>query len=202
LPTLRELYQKIVRSTFPNFRPRNDFDLMELGAGGYDDVLEEDLRDYLDEDWEEFVEAMGGDAVYVLGLVQLKLNERPYVTGTKPSAGSPDTIIKRIPGSKYCLRIWPGSPDRREHCVDFALAEDTDRPVKPPGGYELCVESPTNRSWLGVGLNALKTLEEIMGVPKEQRKPEEAKFIVLDGMTCLLKCPRGIDDVRIDIPVR
>ncbi|KAI0705486.1 hypothetical protein C8Q76DRAFT_630684, partial [Earliella scabrosa] len=201
-PTLRELYQGIVRSTFPNVRPRSDFDLMELGAGGYEDVSEEDLIDCLDEDWEAFVEAMGGDAVHSLGLIQLKLNERPHVTGTKPSPGSADVIIQPIPGSEYCLRIWPGSLERREHCVDFVLAEDTNRPVGPPRRYKLCVDSPTNRRWFGIGLKALKTLEEIMGVPKSQRKPEEVKFVVLDGMSCVLTGPKGIDDVRIDIPVR
>ncbi len=89
-----------------------------------------------------------------------------------------------------------------EYCLDYVLADDTSKAVNKPDGYELTLHIPTEMPWLSVGGQPLDSLESSFGVGKISDGQE--RFVVLDGMICVLEYPEQGEDgpVCFTVPVR
>ena len=111
-----------------------------------------------------------------------------------------------IPESPYSLRLWPGSPYRREYCLDFVYANHTTKSLKKPQGYELTVHVPMGSlPWLGIGEQPLRSIEENFAIAPEDTHEEEERFILRDGLVCVLTyAAQGHEarEVRFEVPVR
>ena len=85
--------------------------------------------------------------------------------------------------------------------MDFVRTA-TGEPVNSPFPHELwCVQDP-DTPWLEpVTLSRLSTIESSFGIGSGKLLPGEEKYILRDGLTCLLKCP-GKKDVRFTVPKR
>ena len=85
--------------------------------------------------------------------------------------------------------------------MDFVRTA-TGEPVNSPFPHELwCVQNP-NTPWLeSVIPSRLSTIESSFGIGSGKVLPGEEKYILRDGLTCLLKRP-GKKDVRFTVPIR
>ncbi len=113
-------------------------------------------------------------------------------------------MIIPIPNSPYSLRMWPGPVSEHQFCMDYVLANDTNKAVNRPTGYNLTFHVPTPLPWLGVGEQALHSVEANFGIPDEDILPGEEKFVVSDGVVCTLEYPEqdAGSVVRIEVPKR
>lgn len=102
--------------------------------------------------------------------------------------------------------MWPGSPTRREYCLDFVYADDTTKSLKKPRGYELVVHVPMGSlPWLGIGEQPLDSIEHNFAILPKDTHDEEERFILRDGLVCVLTYPaEGYEapEVRFEVPVR
>ncbi|KAI0701423.1 hypothetical protein C8T65DRAFT_579678 [Cerioporus squamosus] len=201
--TVRDLYEEIIRVRYPGYKPKNDFELFALGGSDYSYVEEGGLEAHLAEEWSDMVAQLGGPDLVMVEVCS-SLDAVAEVTGEKPLPGAPDVKIIPIPGSPYALRLWPGAISEREFCVDYVLADDTSKSVNKPPGYELTLHVPTPLPWLGIGGQALDSLETNFGIQEDDILQGEEKFVVLDGMICTLEYPeQGAGGaVRFEVPVR
>lgn len=117
----------------------------------------------------------------------------------KPSAGDAGVFTRPIPGSSYSLRLFPGSPARKEYCLDF-VKTSTGLSVNSPFEFELwSIGSSTTAP--GCGPVRLRSLECSWGYSQKDIPPGAEKFVLRDGMTCMLKRP-GHKPVRFTVPKR
>ena len=88
--------------------------------------------------------------------------------------------------------------------MDFVRTE-TGKSVNTPAGYELWSipdpDTPTHHLQSPDLSMRLRSLESCFGVTRDRLLPGEEKFILRDGLTCLLKRP-GKRDVRFNVPIR
>ena len=85
--------------------------------------------------------------------------------------------------------------------MDFVRTA-TGEPVNSPFPHELwCVQDP-DTPWLEpTTFSRLSTIESSFGIGSGKLLPGEEKYILRDGLTCLLKRP-GKKDVRFTVPIR
>ncbi|RPD60450.1 hypothetical protein L226DRAFT_428799, partial [Lentinus tigrinus ALCF2SS1-7] len=206
VPTARELYTQIVRTRYPDYQPQNDFELFVLGCDDLGDVEAEQLPMRLAREWSQFILMQGNDPAAAMACITELLEEPAEVTGVKPSPGDPDVVIIAIPGSSYSLRMWPGSLTRREYCLDFVYANNTDKSLKHPQGYSFDVYAPmSTRPWLGIGAQTLHSIEHNFGIPHQDVGEENEKIILRDGLLCVLTYTAEGGhrrEVRFEVPVR
>ena len=107
--------------------------------------------------------------------------------------------MRQIPRSKYSIRLFPGSPALREYCLDFVETR-SGRPVNSPFEFGLwTIGNHTARHVYGPV--RLRSLESAFGYSQRDILPGEEKFVLSDGMTCLLT-RRGHKPVRFTVPTR
>ncbi len=81
--------------------------------------------------------------------------------------------------------------------MDF-VRTDTGKPVNSPFQYELWRTADV----LSARPSArLTSMERTWGIKQKDIDPGEEKFLLRDGMTCVLKRP-GCKDLRFTVPVR
>lgn len=117
----------------------------------------------------------------------------------KPSRGDAGVLIRPIPGSSCSLRLFPGSPSRKEYCLDFVNSA-TGLPVNTPFEFELWSLGSSSTPYACPPAR-LRSLERSWGyLPKDIPAGAE-KFVLSDGMTCMLTRP-GHKTVRFTVPIR
>ncbi|KAI9060941.1 hypothetical protein FKP32DRAFT_1594940 [Trametes sanguinea] len=123
-------------------------------------------------------------------------------TGMKPRPGevSKYVHVRPIPDSKYSIRLFPGSISAAEYCMDF-IDSATGEPVNSPFEFELWGVSDPDTPWLGMPSQQLRSIERTHGIKQEDIRPGHEKFILRDGLTCVLIRP-GKPGVRFTVPVR
>ncbi|KAI0688970.1 hypothetical protein C8Q76DRAFT_765596 [Earliella scabrosa] len=184
-----------IRKTFPNFVPRNDFDILALSDNRYHGS-EAEIYTWLDGELAILVEAMG-DVESAIAGAEAILGVCENITGAKPTTTTPHVFVRPIPHSPYSLRLFPGSVSLKEFCMDFVHTK-TGRPVNSPFPFELWSTSgqfhcqPTVR---------LVSLERLWGHSQKSVAPGEEKFVLREGTTCILRRP-GRRDLRFTVPVR
>ena len=96
------------------------------------------------------------------------------------------------------MRLFPGSLTSREYCLDYVSGTDHSKAVDAPfSECELYVAQgqgwPLTRMW---------TVEEGAGIPSDQVRPGCEKYILRDGMRCVLVRPEVKAAVEFFIPQR
>lgn len=111
----------------------------------------------------------------------------------KPLPDTPNVFVRPIPHSSYAFRLFPGALSRREFCMDFVHAH-SGQPVNSPFAFELWALSdglhPSQR---------IRPLECVWGYTQDKIAPGEEKFLLKDGMTCIIRRP-GHKDLRFTVP--
>ncbi|RPD55209.1 hypothetical protein L226DRAFT_526143 [Lentinus tigrinus ALCF2SS1-7] len=196
---MRDVYLAQIRTRFPGFVPQNDVDLLALGGGSYKGP-EEGLRAWLDNELASMV-ALVGDAQRAIEAAQDILSAPGIVTGLKPQPGDTGEgiFVRQIPRSEYSIRLFPGTPAMREYCLDFVETR-TGQPVNSPFKFELWLIG-NGTSPHAHGRVRLRSLESAFGYLPQDISPGAEKFVLTDGMTCLLTRP-GHKPVRFTVPTR
>ncbi|KAI0701419.1 hypothetical protein C8T65DRAFT_579624 [Cerioporus squamosus] len=191
--TMRDVYMDNILARYPNFVPRHDFDVFALGDGRYQGP-ESKIRSWLDDEL-----AMIGDTRLAIESARDMLSAPGIATGSKPTPGDAGVFIRQIPRSQYSIRLFPGSPSFRQYCLDF-VETSTHRPVNSPFEFELwAIGSHTSPNVYGPV--RLRSLESAFGYAQRDITPGEEKFVLTDGMTCLLTRP-GHKPIRFTVPTR
>ncbi|KAL7280687.1 hypothetical protein PYCCODRAFT_1432596 [Trametes coccinea BRFM310] len=196
----REFALQNVRSRNPGIEPRNDWELLQLSSRSIKGTPAE-VYAWLDAKYAREVERDGVEEVE--WCVAEMLNTWMEPTGMKPRPGevSKYVHVRPIPDSKYSIRLFPGSISAAEYCMDF-IDSATGEPVNSPFEYELWVVPDPDTPWLGMPMcQQMRSIERIHGIKQEDILPGHEKFILRDGLTCVLNRP-GKPGVRFTVPVR
>ncbi|KAI0715193.1 hypothetical protein C8Q76DRAFT_568810, partial [Earliella scabrosa] len=193
--TIRDLYLERIKEKYPNFTPRNDFEILAIGAGDYKGP-ESHIYEWLDKEFSERVEYQGS-VQRVLSAAEKIIGRRDIITGHKPKRGTPGVFVRPIPQSSYSVRLFPGSPRAKEYCMDF-VHTTTGEPVNSPFAFELwSVANPSTLQPSG----RVFSLEVTWGREEKNLRPGTEKFVLRDGTTYVLK-RRGHRPLRFKVPVR
>ncbi|KAI0671095.1 hypothetical protein C8Q78DRAFT_1033965 [Trametes maxima] len=197
-PTMREICSRAVRKRFPSYTLRNDWELLQLSGGAYKGG-ESGIREYLDRTLVSRVKEFGSHE-RVMSNATTVLNERVECTGMKPDPDDPDVFVQALPDSDYSVRLFPGSLQNSEYCLDFVHSR-TGEPVNSPFKFDLiCVPDPN--APIGSGpVYRMRPLECAFGIEANEIRPGSEKFLFRDGQHCVLRRP-GLRDVRFTIPIR
>ncbi|KAI0691406.1 hypothetical protein C8T65DRAFT_587229 [Cerioporus squamosus] len=194
---MRDVYMSRIRKQFPRFEPRSDLDVLALGGGHYKGT-EAGVYEWLDQKLAIQV-ALWGDVRPAIEGARRALSAEAVVTGLKPAPGDPHVFIRPIPHSRYSIRLFPGSAALKEYCLDF-VKTSTGQPVNSPFEFELWSVG-TSSGPHAHGSVCLRSLESAWGYSPQEVLPGEEKFVLRDGMVCLLKRP-GHKPVRFTVPTR
>ena len=210
---MRDVYLVHIRKRFPRFEPRHDFDILALGDGRYNGP-EQGVYTWLDKELALQVRFLG-DARTAVESAKRALSVEGIVTGVsgiplscrsplmfaqlKPSPSDPHVFIRPIPHSRYSIRLFPGSPALKEYCLDF-VRTSTGQPVNSPFEFELWSVGASS-TLFPCGAVRLRSLESSWGHSRQDVLPGAEKFVLTDGMVCLLKRP-GQKPVRFTVPTR
>ncbi len=106
-----------------------------------------------------------------------------------------------IRDSEYAMRLWPASLARSEHCLDF-IKTKTVKPINVPDDHSIWHMPDPSAPWLqGGGPIELVSLECSFGVQPADIPEGEEKFVLRDGMTCMLTRP-GARAAILTVPLR
>ncbi|KAI0752788.1 hypothetical protein C8Q80DRAFT_1217221 [Daedaleopsis nitida] len=187
--TVREVALQIIRKRYPNFKPRNDYEIVALSGSRYRGP-ESEIPAWLDGEYARQVAVMGS-AEHAIEISEAMLSSREIITGLKLSPGTPNVFVRPILHSSYSIRLFPGSLSSQEFCMDF-VDTSTGRPVNSPFAFELLqVSDPGGTPLPGA---------RIRSIERDISRGEE-KFVLRDGMTCILRRP-GRRDVEFTVPIR
>lgn len=216
---------KSIVEHFPTFKPRGDIDVFVLGSSykWYQGPAHEDhIYAWVDEEFAKRVERGGGEermmqrlsrslnaVVEVTGVRVNSVYARPNVhthalctpqIKPEPAEECPNVFVCPIPNSDFSVRLFPGAFGRQEYCLDF-VRTDTREAVNSPFDFEMwAVPGPSSSPQVVVPMR-IRSLESASGVTPEDMKPGAEKFVLRDGMNCLLKRP-GHRTARFVVPIR
>ncbi|KAI0674828.1 hypothetical protein C8Q78DRAFT_1009110 [Trametes maxima] len=194
----REVYLEIFNKAYPTLLPRDDYDIMMLGANRRTGTKEEILA-WVDRCMEADIEESGSREAVLESAKQL-LDDLVAPTGRKPRPGRDTSHIRPIPNSKYSIRLWPGNPYVNEYCMDI-VDTATKQPVNSPFEFDFWIIPDLDTPWLGGPAGCLRSLERNFGIPQHKILPGEEKWVLRDGQSCLIRRP-GEKDIRFTVPVR
>ena len=115
----------------------------------------------------------------------------------KPEQDTSNVFLRPIPQTPYSIRLFPGSASLQEFCMDF-VHTSTGQPVNSPFAFELW--STADASSLRPAVR-LVSLERSWGYAQQDIIPGGEKFVLRDGMRCILRRP-GRKDLRFTVPTR
>lgn len=103
------------------------------------------------------------------------------------------------------MRIWPGSLEGKEWCMDF-IHSATQEPMNSPFQFELwTVPPPTGYSsgpWQPAEAHRVYSLENCFGIKTEDVAHGAEKFVLNDGQTYLLLRPGKFQGIQFTLPSR
>ncbi|OSC98202.1 hypothetical protein PYCCODRAFT_1418218 [Trametes coccinea BRFM310] len=197
---LRDLCLGQIHKLYPGFQPRSDFDILQLAStrqkGTYADIYA-----WLDKTYASFTSDDYGRETTDKYSTQM-LNKWVDSSGHKPKTGDEFGVFTQpLPDSKYSIRLFPGSVYAAEYFLDFVETE-TGQPVNHPFEHELWGIPDPDTPHLSVPCSGkLRSVERAAGIKPEDIFPGEEKYMLRDGLTCLLTRP-GTRPVRFTVPVR
>ena len=109
-------------------------------------------------------------------------------------------FVRPVPESDFSIRLWPGVAASREYCLDFVHTE-TGEATNSPFEYELWSIPHPDAPLLSLPPMRLSSLENGFGVKTGDIRPGEEKFILKEGLTCMLARP-GKRGLQFTVPVR
>ncbi|KAH9854445.1 hypothetical protein C2E23DRAFT_818719 [Lenzites betulinus] len=197
----RNLCMMKIRQKYPGVEPRNDFEIARLCERRFHGSPAEIYAE-LDKQLAQDAKTYGYDVF--MGLSTKLLDTYMEPTGIKPDEPCPDpkfVFVRPVPGSKYSIRLFPGSVSAAEYCMDF-VESATGKPVNSPFQFELWGIPNLETPWLSIPMcGQLRSIEKAHGIKQKDILPGEEKFILRDGQTCVLKRP-GKRPFRFTVPIR
>ncbi|KAH9888350.1 hypothetical protein C8Q73DRAFT_794126 [Cubamyces lactineus] len=185
----------------PGIEPRNDWELLQLGATRYQGGQAE-VYTALDKKFE--LMSKDEDLVQTQEDWDRALDTLFEPTGIKPYAGEQNECIQSrpIPDTKYSIRLFPDFSTGAEYCLDF-VDNETGEAVNFPFEFELFAgPGETDAPWLNVpGAMKSHSIERVFGNRQEDILPGEEKFILRDGQMCVLTRP-GKPAIHFTVPIR
>ncbi|KAI0351328.1 hypothetical protein OH77DRAFT_1429877 [Trametes cingulata] len=193
----RDICLDNIRERYPDFTPRNDWDILQLASRPLRKGTQKEIYAWLDE---TYAREKGNNPNADDNLLRV-LNTRMEATGKKPRPGDKLVYIRPIPDSAYSIRLYPGAVLTAEYCMDF-VETATGKAVNSPFEFELWNIPNPETPWLGMPASGkLRSIERAHGIRQEDILPGEEKFILRDGQTCMLTRP-GKRAVWFTVPVR
>ncbi|KAI0033237.1 hypothetical protein K488DRAFT_48102 [Vararia minispora EC-137] len=207
----RPMHQHVAKKAYPDITPRNDYELCYLSCGNYkpqedgdfyawvDRMLLFDAQGFCPEDIER------GKEIALKRGVEF-MNKPACVSGFKPIPGdNEDVHIRPIPNSEFSIRLFGKYMEDKQHYgLDF-VRTSTGKSENSPFQYDLfTVPNPdvqTAGPVFGPRSGRLFSVENGLGLRTDQIRPGAEKFILFEGMCCLLK-RKGHRDVYFKVPVR
>ncbi|KAI9059092.1 hypothetical protein FKP32DRAFT_1580651, partial [Trametes sanguinea] len=197
----RDFYTPFVRKNFPTFEPQSDWELAVLTTAPVRGTNEE-IRAWLDRMRVADVELFGSEEI-IERMATKTLNTWAENTGVRRSVPLPGTkfvFTQPIPDSIYSIRLFPGSISAAEYCMDFVVTA-TGQAVNSPFEFELWAVPHPDAPHLTPFTGRLWSIEHAHGIKQKDILPGEEKFVLRDGLTCLLRRP-GKTAVRFTVPTR
>ncbi|KAF9527146.1 hypothetical protein CPB83DRAFT_895571 [Crepidotus variabilis] len=200
--TIQAVFTEIALKKFPDFSPRNDYDVF-IVTGPVPDNLATDnasLYHFVDKELEELIAGSRSPEQSLKDALDLveKLFSMPgdEMIGLKPRAGDTHVLIRSIPHADYAIRIWPSSPSRRLFCLDFVSAT-YGQAIDTPPGVELWMTPASNLPMRQL-LTIEKTYSPLLG-PQTKVEVGAEKYISKEKHDIVLKRP-GEDYIILRIP--
>ncbi|KAI9068883.1 hypothetical protein FKP32DRAFT_1617967 [Trametes sanguinea] len=197
--TTRELYATQAALWHPDVPPRDDFEVLALGTSQLAGRSATEKREWLEQQRTQ-IGQLCGSLENALASTTAFLNQAAELTGRKPSAGDRDVRYLPIPRSDYALRLWPGSLLHAEYCLDFVDTR-TGQAVNVPTEHEIWAIPDPTTPWLQTATCLLASAERAYGIPVNEIKPGEEKYILRDGLACQLSI-NGQKIMRFEVPTR
>ncbi|KAI0033236.1 hypothetical protein K488DRAFT_85079 [Vararia minispora EC-137] len=128
------------------------------------------------------------------------------ITGFKPIPGdNEDVHICSIPNSEFSIRLFGKyMEDKRQYGLDF-IRTSTGKSENSPFQYDLFTvpdpDAQTAGPIFGPRSGRLFSVESGLGLEPSEIRPGAERFILSEGMCCLLK-RKGHRDVYFKVPVR
>ncbi|KAH9887744.1 hypothetical protein C8Q73DRAFT_210960 [Cubamyces lactineus] len=195
----RDLCVQHVKARYPGIEPRSDWELLFMSGTTLKGTREE-VYAVLDKEYLEDLEGYGDECD---GMVARTLGQYVEPTGYKPLPKEINKYIhiRPIPDTKYSIRLFPGSMSAAEYCLDF-VDSATGEPVNSPFEFELWGVPDPDTPWLSMPITQkMRSIERAHGIKQENILPGHEKFILRDGLTCVLIRP-GKPKIRFKVPVR
>ncbi|KAI0035994.1 hypothetical protein K488DRAFT_42195 [Vararia minispora EC-137] len=207
----RPLHQYIAKRGYPDITPRNDYEVCQLSCGNYRPQIDGDFHIWIEkrllldarlicpEDVERGKEI-------VLSRSKARLDKPVRISGFKPMPGdNEDVHICPIPNSEFSVRLFGKyMEDKRQYGLDF-IRTSTGEPENSPFQYDLFTvpdpDTQTAKPMMRPRSGRLFSVESGLGLRADQIYPGAEKFILSEGMCCLLK-RKGHRDVYFKVPVR
>ncbi|KAH9854458.1 hypothetical protein C2E23DRAFT_818754 [Lenzites betulinus] len=156
----RNLCMGKIRKDYPGLDPRNDFELVRLCEQRFHGSPAEIYAE-LDKQLAQNTATYGYEMF--IGLSTKLLDTYVEPTGIKPDDPCPDpkfVFVRPVPGSKYSIRLFPGSVSAAEYCMDF-VESATGKPVNSPFQYELWGIPNLEAPWLSMPMcGQLRSIEK------------------------------------------
>ncbi|KAI0371538.1 hypothetical protein BV20DRAFT_1043208 [Pilatotrama ljubarskyi] len=196
----RDLCTEFVKSRYPGIKPRSDWELVFMTERSLNGITEEIYAE-LDKEFSEDVEQYGLEEIE--RMVAITLGRHVHHTGFKPLPKETNkyVYIRSIPDTPYSIRLFPGSLATAEYCLDF-VDSASGEPVNSPFEFELWGVPDPETPWLSVPITQkIRSIERAHGIKQEDILPGHEKFILRDGLTCVLIRP-GKPKIQFTVPIR
>lgn len=104
------------------------------------------------------------------------------------------------------MRLWPGSTEAREWCLDF-IHSATREPVNSPFTFKLWILPPSTTGyssgpWQPAEAHQVFSLENRFGIRTKDITKGAEKFILNDGQSYLFWRPAPFQSVQFTVPSR
>ncbi|KAI0817017.1 hypothetical protein BC628DRAFT_1404790 [Trametes gibbosa] len=204
-PQLRVIYLQSIKERYPSLDVTNlsDFDILTLAGTRYDGTVD-DIYEWLAHHFHTAARYIGS-AERVLATSKDALDTQADITGLKPKCGDPNVKLCAIEGSTYLMRLWPGSLEGREWCLDFIDA-GTSEPVNSPFKFKLWVVPDavgfSSGPWQPAEAHRVYSLENRFGIKTRDIGKGAEKFVLIDGQTYVLWRPGQHQNIQFTVPSR
>ncbi|KAI0355448.1 hypothetical protein OH77DRAFT_1480059 [Trametes cingulata] len=196
----RDFCKELVKSRYPGIEPRNDWELVFMAGSSLQGTAEEVYAE-LDREYLRDLNFNGSDTLEWLVSETLSRHVEPTGIKPPPKVTNKYVHVRPIPDTPYSIRLFPGSLSAAEYCLDFVHSASGE-PVNSPFEFELWGVPDPETPWLSMPMTQrIRSIEHTHGVKQEDVLPGHEKFILRDGLTCVLVRP-GKPKIRFTVPVR
>ncbi|KAI0029649.1 hypothetical protein K488DRAFT_33828, partial [Vararia minispora EC-137] len=203
----RPLFQYVAKREYPDINPRNDYEVSHLSCGNYKPQQHGDFYAWVERQLRIDAQLACPEDVergkeIVLSCSKARFDKPACISGFKPMPGdNEDVHICPIPNSEFSIRLFGKYMEKkRQYGLDF-VRTSTGEPENSPFQYDLFTVPDPDAPMMGPRSGRLFSVETGLGLKPSEIRPRAEKFIMSEGMCCLLK-RKGHRDVYFKVPVR
>ncbi|KAI0033239.1 hypothetical protein K488DRAFT_85081 [Vararia minispora EC-137] len=207
----RPLLQHIAKREYPDITPRNDHELCELSYGNYKPQKHGEFYAWADRQLLFHAKLLCPEDIergkeMALNSCVVLMNKPARMCGFKPIPGDDEDVhIRPIPNSEFSIRLFGKyMEDKRRYGLDF-VRTSTGKSENSPFQYDLFTvpnpDAQTAGPVFGPRSGRLFSMESGLGLRGIDIRPGAERFLLSEGMCCLLK-RKGHRDVFFKVPIR